>query len=194
MFHRLASCHTLARRWSAAPRGAIARSLSSSVVGTVRPPQAADESSALGAHRKVVVIGGGVVGCSVLYHLAKLGWTDVALLERKVLTAGSTWHAAGGFHALNSDPTVSALQSYTIELYEEIERVSGQSCGVRHTGGVSIATTPERMEYLRNEWARHRVLGIDTQVRLLATEDSRCLVLLMPRDLLLYLLAAHPLY
>ena len=69
-----------------------------------------------GARYRTVVIGGGVVGCSVLYHLTKLGWSDVALLERKVLTAGSTWHAAGGFHALNGDPTVAALQSYTIGL------------------------------------------------------------------------------
>ena len=71
---------------------------------------------------QVVVIGGGVVGASVLYHLTKAGWTDVMLLERRELTAGSTWHAAGGMHTLNGDPNVSKLQQYTIQLYEEIER------------------------------------------------------------------------
>lgn len=71
---------------------------------------------------RVVVIGGGVVGASVLYHLTKVGWTDVMLLERRELTAGSTWHAAGGMHTLNGDPNVARLQQYTIQLYEEIER------------------------------------------------------------------------
>ena len=69
------------------------------------------------SHTKVVVIGGGVVGCSVLYHLAREGWTDVMLLERKELTSGSTWHAAGGMHTINGDPNVAKLQQYTIELY-----------------------------------------------------------------------------
>ena len=73
-------------------------------------------------HTQVVVIGGGVVGASVLYHLTKAGWTDVMLLERRELTAGSTWHAAGGMHTLNGDPNVARLQQYTIQLYEEIER------------------------------------------------------------------------
>jgi len=78
------------------------------------------------SHYRVVVIGGGVVGCSVLYHLTKLGWTDIALLERDRLTSGSTWHAAGGFHTLNGDPNVAKLQGYTIGLYEELERISGK--------------------------------------------------------------------
>ncbi len=68
------------------------------------------------SHYCVVVIGGGVVGASVLYHLAKFGWTDIALVERAELTAGSTWHAAAGFHALNADPSIAALQDYTIRL------------------------------------------------------------------------------
>src|SRR5882724_4725980 len=80
---------------------------------------------AMRSQARVVVIGGGVVGCSVLYHLARLGWQDVVLCERKELTAGSTWHAAGGMHTLNGDPNVAALQDYTIKLYQEIERESG---------------------------------------------------------------------
>ena len=89
------------------------------------------------SHYRVVVIGGGIVGTSVLYHLAKFGWTDVALIERAELTCGSTWHAAGGFHALNDDPNIAALQSYTIRLYDEIERESGVSVGMHMTGGIS---------------------------------------------------------
>ena len=72
-------------------------------------------------HYRVVVIGGGVVGASVIYHLAKLGWRNVVMLERSVLTAGSSWHAAGGIHALNADPNIAGLQAYTIDLLQEIE-------------------------------------------------------------------------
>jgi dimethylglycine dehydrogenase len=82
---------------------------------------------------RAVVIGGGVVGASVLYHLTKFGWSDVALVERAELTAGSTWHAAAGFHALNGDPNIAALQDYTIKLYREIEAESGQDCGLHMT-------------------------------------------------------------
>ena len=75
-------------------------------------------------HYRVVVIGGGVVGASVIYHLAKLGWRNVVMLERSVLTAGSSWHAAGGIHALNADPNIAGLQAYTIDFLQEIEAES----------------------------------------------------------------------
>ena len=77
------------------------------------------------SHCQVAVIGGGVVGASVLYHLTKGGWKDVVLIERSELTSGSTWHAAGGMHTLNGDPNVAKLQQYTINLYKEIEAISG---------------------------------------------------------------------
>jgi len=118
----------------------------------------------LSARVRVAVIGGGVVGCSVLYHLAKLGWKDILLVERKELTAGSSWHAAGGFHAINGDPNVARLQAYTIRLYEEIQALSGQDIGMHRTGGLNVAATPERWELLRAEWARHRVLGLDSEL------------------------------
>jgi dimethylglycine dehydrogenase len=76
-----------------------------------------------------VVIGGGVVGCSVLYHLTKAGWTDVMLIERSELTSGSTWHAAGGFHTLNGDPNVAKLQAYTVDLYKELESFPASPAG-----------------------------------------------------------------
>ena len=92
-------------------------------------------------HSRVIVIGGGVVGCSILYHQTRLGWQDVVLLERKELTAGSTWHAAGGFHTLNGDPNVARLQKYTIDLYHEIEKITGDSVGMHLTGGINLAAT-----------------------------------------------------
>ncbi|MDX8507371.1 GcvT family protein [Mesorhizobium captivum] len=116
------------------------------------------------SHVKAVVIGGGVVGCSVLYHLAKAGWTDIMLIERSELTSGSSWHAAGGFHTLNGDPNVAKLQAYTVQLYKEIEELSGQSCSLHLTGGVMMADTPERMDFLRLAHAKGRYLGMDTEL------------------------------
>ena len=113
---------------------------------------------------QVVVIGGGVVGCSVLYHLTKKGWKDVLLLERDQLTSGSTWHAAGGFHTLNGDPNVAMLQSYTVNLYKELEEISGQSCGMHRSPGIMLADTPERMEFLKMTVARGRYLGMETEI------------------------------
>ncbi|MBO6716472.1 MAG: GcvT family protein [Rhizobiaceae bacterium] len=116
------------------------------------------------SHAKAVVIGGGVVGCSVLYHLAKAGWTDVMLIERSELTSGSTWHAAGGFHTLNGDPNVAKLQAYTIGLYDELEKLTGQSCSLHLVGGFQMADTPERMDFLRLVHAKCRYLGMETEL------------------------------
>ena len=113
---------------------------------------------------RVAVIGGGVVGCSVLYHLTKLGWSDVMLLERSELTSGSTWHAAGGFHTLNGDTNMAALQGYTIKLYRELEEITGQSCGLHHVGGVTLADSQERFDMLKAERAKHRVMGLETEI------------------------------
>ncbi|HEV7612193.1 MAG TPA: FAD-dependent oxidoreductase [Steroidobacteraceae bacterium] len=116
------------------------------------------------SHAKVVVIGGGVVGASVLYHLTKAGWRDVLLIERAELTSGSTWHAAGGMHTVNGDPNVAKLQQYTIELYKEIEHISGQSCGVHITGGIMLAGTRERLDWLKMAKARGRYLGMELEI------------------------------
>jgi dimethylglycine dehydrogenase len=115
-------------------------------------------------HVRVAVIGGGVVGASVLYHLTKAGWKDVLLIERAELTSGSTWHAAGGMHTVNGDPNVAKLQQYTINLYQEIERISGQSCGVHITGGIMLAGTPERLDWLKMAKARGRYLGMELEL------------------------------
>ncbi|QBF31658.1 FAD-dependent oxidoreductase [Thalassococcus sp. S3] len=113
---------------------------------------------------RVCVIGGGVVGCSVLYHLTKLGWSDVMLLERSELTSGSTWHAAGGFHTLNGDTNMAALQGYTIRLYKELEEITGMSCGLHHVGGVTLADNQDRFDMLLAERAKHRFMGLETEI------------------------------
>jgi len=122
---------------------------------------------------KVVVIGGGVVGVSVLYHLTKAGWHDVVLIERAELTSGSTWHAAGGMHTVNGDPNVAKLQQYTINLYRELEQISGQSCGLHITGGLMLAGTPERLDWLRMTVARGRYLGMDLELIDMAETKKR---------------------
>ncbi|MFC4668231.1 FAD-dependent oxidoreductase [Seohaeicola nanhaiensis] len=113
---------------------------------------------------RVVVIGGGVVGCSVLYHLTKLGWSDVMLVERSELTSGSTWHAAGGFHTLNGDTNMAALQGYTIRLYKELEAITGMSCGLHHVGGITLADNQDRFDMLLAERAKHRFMGLETEI------------------------------
>ena len=130
------------------------------------------------SHYRVVVIGGGVVGCSVLYHLAKLGWTDIALVERKTLTSGSSWHAAGIFHALNADPNIAALQAYTIKLFKEIQEESGQNVGLHMTGGINVASAPERWEWLQAAYRIFQTMGIDT-ARLVGRDEIKAMHPLM---------------
>lgn len=124
------------------------------------------------SHYRVAIIGGGVVGASVAYHLAKFGWTDVALFERDVLTAGSSWHAAGGFHALNADPNIAALQAYTIDLLSEIEQESGQNIGMHMTGGISVASAPERWDWLQATYRVFQTMGIN-DVHLIGPEEIK---------------------
>ena len=123
------------------------------------------------SHYRVVVIGGGVVGTSVLYHLAKMGWSDVCLIERSVLTAGSSWHAAGGIHALNADPNIAQLQAYTIDLLSEIEKESGQNIGLHMTGGLTMAGTPDRWEWLQSAYRTFQSIGIE-DCRLVSVEEA----------------------
>ena len=122
------------------------------------------------SHYRAVVIGGGVVGASVLYHLTKKGWHDVALIERLELTSGSTWHAAGGMHTVNGDPNVSKLQQYSINLYKEIETISGQSVGLHMTEGLMLAATEARWEWLKNIHSKGRYMGM--QLELVSLDEA----------------------
>ena len=114
-------------------------------------------------HAKVVVIGGGVVGCSILFHLAKFGWKEVVLLERNELTSGSSWHAAGQIHTISSDPNISRLQGYTINLYKEIEETSGHPIGMHSTGGFYLASNQTWYDYLKRERSKARYMGLNQE-------------------------------
>ena len=116
------------------------------------------------ASARAVIVGGGVVGASVLYHLAKSGWTDVLLIEKSELTSGSTWHAAGGMHTFNGEANISRLQKYTIDLYREIEELSGQSCGLHPNGGLMLAATQGELDSLKLICSRARYLGMETEM------------------------------
>ena len=130
---------------------------------------------------RVVVIGGGVVGASILYHLTKLGWDDVMLIERSDLTSGSTWHAAGGMHTINGDPNVAKLQQYTIELYKEIEEASGQDIGLHMTGGIMLAATNERFDWLKGIAAKGRYLGMN-DIEIITPKEASELMPLIDQD------------
>src|SRR5690349_20531657 len=97
--------------------------------------------SELPKHARAVIVGGGVVGCSVAYHLARLGWTDVVLLERKRLTSGTTWHAAGLIGQLRATMTLTLPAKYTADLYTQLEAETGLATGFRQNGSVSLALT-----------------------------------------------------
>ncbi len=108
-------------------------------------------SKSLPKHAKAVIIGGGVIGASVAYHLAKLGWTDVILLERKQFSCGTTWHAAGLIGTQRADATQARLCQYSMSLLRELEEETGQSTGFKQVGSLSVAHSVARFEELNKE-------------------------------------------
>lgn len=112
-------------------------------------------------HAQAVVIGGGLIGCSILYHLTKLGWKDVVMLERDELTSGSTWHAAAGIHGLHDNNNISRLQYYTMQLYKDLEAETGQGCGIFQPGSLYLAQTRDREQQLRIQAAKARYFGVE---------------------------------
>ena len=139
--------------------------MSENTAGTALNIQKDDSAKGkpLPSHVKCAIIGGGVVGCSILFHLSKFGWKDTILLERDELTSGSSWHAAGQIHTISSDPNISRLQSYTINLYKEIEELSGQSVGLHMTGGFYLASNKTWYDYLKRERSKARYMGLDQE-------------------------------
>jgi len=116
------------------------------------------------AHARAVVVGGGIVGCSVAYHLAKLGWRDVVLLERRQLSCGTTWHAAGLVGQLRSSHNLTRLASYGAVLYERLEAETGQATGFRRSGSISVARSAERLTELKRGASMARCFGVDVEV------------------------------
>ena len=130
---------------------------------TVNPPPE-KPTSKFPEHAKVVIIGGGVIGCSTAYHLAKLGWKDIVLLERAQLTAGTTWHAAGLIEAGGFfSATMVEMAKYTLELFKTLEAETGLATGNKNVGMINLATTPDRLEELRRVAAFDREFGVEME-------------------------------
>jgi len=138
--------------------------------------------SALPSHARVVVIGGGIAGCSAAYHLTKLGWRDVLLLERRDLSCGTTWHAAGLVGQLRATQNLTRLAKYGADLYERLEAETGQATGFRRPGSVSLARTAERMHELQRLASMARCFDVDVEV-VTATEAGRRWPLMRTDDL-----------
>ena len=127
----------------------------------------------LPSHARVVIIGGGVAGCSVAYHLAKLGWTDVVLLERKQLTSGTTWHAAGLIGQLRATANMTKLAKYSQELYGALEAETGIATGFKRVGSITLALTGERLEELKRGASMARSFGVDIETISVAEAAKR---------------------
>ncbi len=133
-------------------------------------------------HARCVVIGGGIVGCSVAYHLARAGWRDVVLLERDKLTSGSTWHAAGLVGQLRNNANITRLLKNSVELYERLEAETGQASGWKRNGGLRLACNADRMVEIRRQATTARSFGLE--MHLLSPAEAKALWPLMdPSDL-----------
>lgn len=120
-------------------------------------------ADSLPSHASVVVIGGGIMGCSTLYHLAKLGVSDAILLERNALTSGTTWHSAAQVRALRNSQNLTRMIQYSVDLYSRLEKETGQSVGWIQKGSLSIATNPDRLTHIKRQEALARAYGIDAR-------------------------------
>src|SRR5712691_4684826 len=113
---------------------------------------------------RVVIIGGGIVGCSIAYHLTKLGWNDVLLLEQNQLAGGTTWHAAGLIGRLRTTNSMTKINKYSAELYASLERETGHSVGWKQVGSLIVAKSEDRMIQLRRTAAMSRIFGVEVQM------------------------------
>ena len=113
---------------------------------------------------KVVVIGGGVAGCSVAYHLAKFGWKDTILLERDQLTSGTTWHAAGLIGQLGSSATITKFRKYSLDLYKKLEKETELSTGLKQNGAITVATTNDRLEELKRQATTAQLFDVEANM------------------------------
>ena len=131
----------------------------------------------LPSHAQAVIVGGGIVGCSVAYHLAKLGWRDVVILERAQLTSGSTFHAAGLVGQLRSSASITQLLKYSVELYDQLEKETGHATGWRQNGGLRLACNEERWTEVRRQATTAHSFGLE--MHLLSPDEAKKLWPLM---------------
>jgi len=121
-------------------------------------------STELPDEAQVIIIGGGIVGCSIAFHLARLGVKDILLLEQNKLTAGTTWHAAGLVGQLRATKSLTKLAKYTTDLFQELESITGQATGFQTTGSISVALNNERFEELRRQATSAAAFGVSNEV------------------------------
>lgn len=124
---------------------------------------AVNNPKSLPSHARAVIVGGGVAGCSIAYHLAKLGWTDVVLLERAQLTSGTTWHAAGLLTTLRDTETQTRLAAYSQQLFRRLEEETGQATGLIECGSIQLALTPAKAEEMRRGYRAAQSWGIECE-------------------------------
>ena len=117
----------------------------------------------LPSQASVVVIGGGIMGCSTLYHLSKMGVSDAVLIERNKLTSGTTWHSAAQVRALRDSKNLTRMIQYSVDLYSQLEKETGQSVGWIQKGSLSLATTPDRMVHIKRQEALAHAYGIEAK-------------------------------
>src|SRR5262252_10669925 len=127
--------------------------------------------SALPSQARAVIIGGGIIGCSTAYHLARLGWKEVVLLERAKLTSGSTWHAAGLVGQLRTSANITQLLKYSVELYDRLESETGQATGWKRNGGLRLACNAERLTEIRRQATTAHSFGLEMHI--LTPEEAR---------------------
>ncbi|MBV1886877.1 MAG: FAD-binding oxidoreductase, partial [Parvibaculaceae bacterium] len=123
-----------------------------------------DDEKDLPQKARVVIIGGGVIGCSLAYHLTELGWTDVVVLERKQLTSGTTWHAAGLIAQLRATRNMTRLAKYSADLYGRLEAETGIATGYRQNGSISVALSDERLEEFQRNVSMARTFDVDAHM------------------------------
>src|SRR5262249_56321793 len=125
----------------------------------------------LPAQARAVIIGGGIIGCSTAYHLARLGWQDIVLIERNKLTSGSTWHAAGLVGQLRTSANITQLLKYSVELYAKLEQETDQATGWKMNGGPRLACNAERLTEIKRQATTARSFGLE--MHLLSPEEAR---------------------
>src|SRR5262249_3725762 len=124
----------------------------------------ANSTQAQPAQARIVIIGGGIIGCSTAYHLVRLGWRDVVVLERAKLTSGSTWHAAGLVGQLRSSANITQLLKYSVELYDRLEADTGQATGWKRNGGLRLACNAERMIEIKRQATTAHSFGLEMEL------------------------------
>ena len=113
---------------------------------------------------RVVIVGGGIAGCSLAYHLTEMGWTDIVLLDKGELTSGATWHAAGIVTLFHTSPSLMRMRKYSMDLYKKLQADGGEQVGWRTVGSLRVASTPEHFQFLKRQVSQGKAIGLDLEI------------------------------